>query len=304
MSGNFRSTPAICAAIVMLRPPSLRVNRDISLGRLRRDTTPVHVFSYGGTAVPSTIGSSFRKLVEELDIPLAIAPVLAATRTSAAKAAGHPAVSQANHSTLLLAQAVMTYHFAFAVGNRRDALVNLHRIVLLVQGRIKTLGGYHTYIVEEGLDDGRWRPEVIAIASALRFDPTDTAGRWLDRARDVLTLGLVGSSSIKQRLKLHKELAKVLGVAPKTSPPARTIHSVKGQEFPAVCVVMTTQTAGAILDILEGDTLSGAGEDVRKIYVGASRAQRLLALAVPKSGTSRLIALLKSGGCNVRLCQL
>src|SRR5439155_16390298 len=104
---------------------------------------------------------------------------------------------------LVLAEAAMNYHFAFAVGNRRDALVNLHRVILLVQGRISSLGGYHTYLGSEGLEDGRWRPEVIALANGLRFNPADTADRWLDRARQVLAIGLVGASSIKQRLKAH-----------------------------------------------------------------------------------------------------
>jgi hypothetical protein len=39
---------------------------------------------------------------------------------------------------------------------------------------------------------------------------------------------------------------------PLSSHPVRAIHSVKGMEFPAVCVVMTTATAKGILDALTG----------------------------------------------------
>ncbi|NTJ64962.1 ATP-dependent helicase [Agrobacterium rhizogenes] len=304
MSGNFRSGPAICAAIVTLRPPSSRSDPDKPLGPHRADTTPVHILSYGGTAVSPAIGATFRGLVEGLSIPLHLAPVLASTRASASKAIGQPTIEPTAHMTLLLAEAAMNYHFAFAVGNRRDALVNLHRIVLLVQGRISTLGGYHSYLLSQGLEDGRWRPEIIALANGLRFEEADTVDQWLARARSHLVAGLVVNSTINQRLKGHADLTTALARAPTNSSPARTIHSVKGQEFPGVCVVMTTKTAGAIIDLLEGQTSTGADEEARKIYVGASRAERLLAIAVPKSRAARLQTLLVNGGCEVRLHQI
>lgn len=304
MSGNFRSSPAICAAIVTLRPPSSRSDPDKPLGPHRADTTPVHILSYGGSAISATIGSSFRGLVEGLSIPLHLAPVLASTRASASKAIGQPTTEPTAHMTLLLAEAAMNYHFAFAVGNRRDALVNLHRIVLLVQGRISALGGYHGYLLSEGLEDGRWRPEIIALANGLRFDQAETVDQWLARARSLLVAGLVVNSTINQRLKGHADLTTALARAPTSSSPARTIHSVKGQEFPGVCVVMTTKTAGAIIGLLEGQTSTGADEEARKIYVGASRAERLLAIAVPKSRAARLQTLLANGGCEVRLHQI
>lgn len=304
MSGNFRCSPAICAAIVTLRPPSSSSKPDKPLGPHQVDTTPVHILSYGGSAVSPAIGSTFRDLVEGLTIPLHLAPILASTRASASKAIGQPTIEPTAHMTLLLAEAAMNYHFAFAVGNRRDALINLHRIVLLVQGRIVSLGGYHSYLLSEGLEDGRWRPEIIAFANGLRYDQADTVDQWLARARSLLVPGLVVNSPINQRLRGHAALTTALARAPTNSSPARTIHSVKGQEFPGVCVVMTTKTAGAIIDLLEGQTSTGADEEARKIYVGASRAERLLAIAVPKSRAARLQTLLVNGGCEVSLHQI
>ena len=304
MSGNFRSSPAICAAIVMLRPPSSRSDTDKPLGPHRADTTPVHILSYGGSAVSPAIGSTFRGLAEGLGIPLHLAPVLASTRASASKAIGQPTIELTAHMTLLLAEATINYHFAFAVGNRRDALVSLHRIVLLIQGRIGALGAYHSYLLSEGLEDGRWRPEIIALANGLRFDEADTVDQWLARARSRIVTGLVVNSTINQRLKGHADLKTALARAPANSSPARTIHAVKGQEFPGVCVVLTTKTAGSIIDLLEGETSTGADEEARKIYVGASRAERLLAIAVPKSRAARLKTLLVNGGCEIRLHQI
>lgn len=158
--------------------------------------------------------------------------------------------------------------------------------------------------MSEGLEDGRWRPEIIALANGLRFDQADTVDQWLARARSLLVPGLVVNSTINQRLRGHADLTTALARAPTNSSPARTIHSVKGQEFPGVCVVMTTKTAGAIIDFLEGQTSTGADEEARKIYVGASRAERLLAIAVPKSRAARLQTLLVNGGCEVSLHQI
>ena len=75
-------------------------------------------------------------------------------------------------------------------------------------------------------------------------------------------------------------------------------------EFPAVCVVMTTQTSGGILDFIEGNSAAKWGEDARKIYVAASRAERLLVIAAPHSRVLRLKALLEKHGCNVEVTEL
>ena len=68
--------------------------------------------------------------------------------------------------------------------------------------------------------------------------------------------------------------------------------------------VMTTKTAGAIIDLLEGQTSTGADEEARKIYVAASRAERLLAIATPKSRATALKAILDVGGRPVQVVTL
>lgn len=304
MSGNFRSTPAICLANVALRPPHSRANPDRPLGRNRDGSTPVHIISYSGAAVSKKIGPAFLGLVHELGIPLNSAPVLASTRASACNAIGQPIVKRTTHMTLVLAEAAMNYHFAFAVGGRRDALIKLHRIVLLVQGRISSSGDYHTYLTDKGLEDGSWRPDLIALANGLRFEPPQTVDQWLEKARELLQPGCIGNSSIKMRLKAHADLAGALAGTSFDLPPARTIHSVKGLEFPAVCVVMTTATASRIFDLLEGKASPGSDEEARKIYVAASRAERLLAIAVPTKQASRLRAILSGVECPTQLHQV
>lgn len=300
MTGNFRSTPAICKAISALRPSSPLATPDVPLGPLKADPTPVHIIAYPGTAVHATIGSIFGDLVNELAIPLSDAIVLASTWSSGAKAIGQAYVDAKDNKTVNLAMAVMDYHFAFAVGGVRDALVELHKTVLWVQGHIAGRGDYHRYIQDAGLDDGRWRPAFITLAKALRFNNGDTADAWLQKARTALTPGDVGTTPLGNRLKTSPDLPKALSTPPTTSASARTIHSAKGLEFPAVCVVMT-KSSGKILDHLEGTRMPDVEEDARKIYVAASRAQRLLAIAVPASQAARLQAHLAKAGTSIVL---
>jgi hypothetical protein len=72
-------------------------------------------------------------------------------------------------------------------------------------------------------------------------------------------------------------------------------------EFLAVCVVMTTRTAKGILDYLENGSAPDNAESAREIYVGASRAQRLVAFAVPKNQANRLAAHIRSTGAAVEV---
>jgi hypothetical protein len=245
MSGNFRSSPAICAAISQLRPPASRGAVDQPVGRYRDETSPVYILAYGGTAVPPAIGLQFQIMAAALGIPPAQAPVLAATWASAGNAVGRAMPDPGNDKTLLLAEAVMGFHFAFAAGNRRGALARLHRVVLQVRGEIATAGTYSTHVSTSGLDDGRWRPQIIAVGQALKVLAGESAEEWLKRARALLGLNLVGTSTIGQRLRSNDKLATVLAEASPTALPAKAIHAVKGLEFRKHSVNTAAAMSGA-----------------------------------------------------------
>ena len=297
MSGNFRSSPAICTAISQLRPPASRAAADKPLGRHKNETEPVYVLAYGGTSVPPTIGVKFQEMTSGLGISSDDAPLLASTWASASNAAGRKMVGAGQDKTLLLAEAVVGFLYAFEAGNRRDALSRLHRVILLIRGHIANVGAYSTHLAKPEHEGGRWREEVIRIGQDLRVRIGETEDQWLARARGMLDRDLAGDSSIGQRLKRHAKLAAALTIAEATSLQARTIHSVKGLEFPAVCVILTPRTAGGILDVLTGASTDPTfTEDARKIYVAASRAERLLVIAIPKSRVNGFTKVLDDGG--------
>lgn len=305
MSGNFRSSPAICAAISQLRPPSTRGAPDTAMGKHKDETTPVYILSYAGTGVPASIGIRFQALAGSLGISPAQAPVLAATWASAGNAVGRAVPDAGNDKTLLLAEAVMGFHFAFAAGNRREALTRLHRVVLQVRGIITNAGDYTTNITAGGSDDGQWRPEIIAVGQNLKVSTGESAEDWLNRARALLGANLVGTSTIGQRLKFSEKLETILAEVSPTALPAKAIHAVKGLEFPAACVVLTARTSGGIMDVLSGSSTNPKTvEEARKVYVAASRAERLLAIATPKSRAATLKDILDVGGYTTELLVL
>ncbi|QWG18170.1 ATP-dependent helicase [Bradyrhizobium sediminis] len=306
ITGNFRSSRHIANAIVALRAPSARSVTDEALGEYRDETTPIHILAYPGNSVPAIVGAKFGELTEELRLNARDCPVVAATRLSGANALGHPADNGVKDLSFRLAVAISDYHLSFELGGRKEALEVVHALMLELEGHLvnKT---YHQHISNAEIEPDHWRPRVLELVDALRFDPTRfaTSDAWHDLARTLLAPLLpVGGRSINQRLPRNADLAKALFGAPPSGHCARTIHSVKGMEFPAVCVVMSSRTAKGILDFLTAGSSAAASEDARKIYVGASRAQRLLAIAVPKSQAPRLMRLLQTTGATVSLVVL
>lgn len=305
MSGNFRSSDHICKAIVALRNRDARAVVDQALGQFRDEPTPVYVLSYSGRGVPETIGAKFQELASALDLDISQCPVLAATRNSGYRAIGQPQESNSGEMTVKLAEAVTDFHFSFETANRRTALENLHRIVLELEGHLIGVS-YHQHLKTQEIDRFVWRPRILQLANDLRYDPTvhPTVDAWHDHAKALLAPCIPAGSTINQRLRRVAGIADALGVAPAAGVPAKTIHSVKGMQFPAVCVVMTSQTAKGILDYLETGNPPDSAEDAREIYVAASRAERLLVIAVPKSQAERLAAHLGSSGAQISFMEL
>lgn len=301
------STPAFphFIGIVALRPRSKRAAIDAALGQYWDEPTLVQILAYSGTAVPAMIGIKFRELTEGLGLAPEDCPVVAATRRTGANALGHPPDANVKDLSYRLAVAISDFHFAFELSGRKEALEAIHRIMLHVGGLLgaKT---YHQHLSETEIEASDWRPKALGIADALRFsdDRFASAQDWLDEARRLFEPLLpADGGTIKQKLKWNADLPKALSAAPPSGHPARTIHSVKGMEFPAVCVVMTT-TAKSIVDFLTAGSDADDNEDARKIYVGASRAERMLVIAIPRSQAERLRTLIAATGAGVTVTAL
>jgi DNA helicase II / ATP-dependent DNA helicase PcrA len=306
MSGNFRSSGNICKAIAMLRAADAREAVDDPLGDFKDEQAHIHIFSYEGKSVPARIGAKFVEYLKGFKIQLADAPVLAATRNSGSKAIGQPIVQMKRDLTARLAEAVSDFYFAFESGNQKSAIEEIHKIILELQGHLSSQS-YHQCVVSRDLKPDQWRPHALQIIRALRYDAQKfpNAEAWHLRAKELLAPHLIADGpSISQKLKWNKDIAKILTPPPASSPPARTIHSVKGMEFPAVCVVTVAQTLKGILDYLETGNPAEKAEAARELYVAASRAQRLLVIAAPKGQSERLATHLRKVGAEVTVVSI
>jgi DNA helicase-2/ATP-dependent DNA helicase PcrA len=304
LTGNFRSTPNICKTIAQLRPPCARNAPDDAFGPLREDTTPVQILSYQGTGVPASIGTTFCALLDQAGIEVSSAPIVAATKASGAAAAGQPRPTSGNHRTIRLAEAITTFQFAAGFSDMNKAIESAHQILLELQGRLDDRS-YHQYLTENEIEPASWRAKVISILRALRFDSTAHADArtWHEAAKDLLAgeVTIDGGQSIAQKLKWNTGLDAALATVPSETAMPRTIHSVKGMQYPAVCVVTTASTLKSILSFLETGEPGDKAEDARKIYVSASRAEKLLVIAAPRSQAERLKNHLSGQGALVTL---
>jgi len=302
MTGNFRSNQNICNAISSFRDPGAHQATDKSLGLTANDVTPVYVLLYPGKAIPPAIGERFKSLVHEHGLTSSACPVVSSTRDGAYRAIGQAGDSATQHRTLRLALAASTFHAGLEVGARKQAMESVHRIMLELGGKLgqKT---YFQHISAEGLKPEDWRPLALTVLQSLRYGHPScaTPETWLKIARSQLSPFLgENSGTISQKLSNHQDLAVILGTTPLSDLNAGTIHSVKGMQYPGICVVMNTQTAKGIVDYLATGQPSQNAEGARKLYVGASRAERLLVLAIPKTQGERLITHINKTGAIVK----
>jgi hypothetical protein len=106
------------------------------------------------------------------------------------------------------------------------------------------MGGktYHQHLVAVGAKAEERRPLMLELCQSLWYDGGRyaPANAWLNTPRTLLSPYLaVNGATIAQKLRNHALLGSILTCKPMSCLSARTIHSVKGMEFPAVCVVTT-----------------------------------------------------------------
>ena len=236
-----------------------------------------------------------------------VRPSLPQPRRAAAAAVGLPRQTNRRDRSIRLAEAVTDFHFAAEFNDMKSALDDVHQILVELEGR---LGGrsYRQYLADNEIEAASWRSKVVSIVQALRFEPTkhSDARAWHAAAKDLLSNELVTEDAepISQKLKWNPALDDALAVVPAGTAMPRTIHSVKGMEYPAVCVVTTASTLKGILDFLETGERTNRAEDARKLYVAASRAERLLVIAAPKSQAERLRTHLRAQGAAVTIDEI
>lgn len=307
LSGNFRSSDYICKAISVLRPSGENNAVDRALGPNKNVIHPIKILAYPGRSVPAEVGPWFAACVAEVGEDLAQCPILASTHHTAAAAVGHKADSNSQNKLLKLAQSVSRFYKPASFGDMKNALKDLHKIVLELEGLLQGRS-YDQYLSDNDINDIEWRPRILDLMRKLRFDPTrdGNARGWHEHVKQVLSNKVTVSEgvTIGRRLSWKDEVEGSLTGGNVSSPTYRSIHSAKGLEFPAVCVVLSPRKAKGVLDYLEVGQAEDYAEDARKLYVGASRAERLLAFALPIRQAKRLRGMLTASSVAVVLAEI
>jgi DNA helicase-2/ATP-dependent DNA helicase PcrA len=301
LTGNFRSSPAICRCAATLRSSA---EPDEALGENAAVTIPVYLLGYAGSTPPASIHISFSDLCQQAGIAASERIVLAHARTAARNACGLGTESEGGDSKVArLARAAGTYHAKATSGRAREACLETVEAALLDLMGIETAQVSVVHAAEQHGLDRRWLRR-MALTLITRLPPTcadSDEGRaaWVAALRDAISsLGLAHSVGITVNgyfrtpprpewshfLRPRSDLAAITWA---------TVHEAKGSEHGAVCVVIPPgEYTEELIAAWESRTDS---EPKRVIYVGVTRAEKLLAIALPARLLERVAAILQAG---------
>jgi DNA helicase II / ATP-dependent DNA helicase PcrA len=289
LDGNYRSSPAICTLNNSLRHSS---REEAPAGDNVSCTTPVQLLSFRS---PGQVAAAVEAVLATHDVPRNDVIFLAHRTSDARSCAGSPADSS-THSTnavIGIGWASRRLRSGSSDGRtRRQAVELVERTLCIVAGDDNQ--------TDPALDD-RWLREA-AVRLAVCLDPSVSdaktyalglrqyigAIRWPAGITPRTDLGMMFKAPAQ------KDWLAASGDGAETFASA-TIHSAKGREFPAVVVVLPKNllTDAGNQNVLDHWEQGMPSELRRVLYVGASRAQKLLILAAHRDHINRVTSRLK-----------
>lgn len=279
LNGNFRSSPAICSAVDSVREGS---ERDDPVGPRASVDSPVVLLSYHRRQdLPQLLVSA----VDEHDISHSQLIVLAHSADHARVAAGAPGTGADSTSKLVI---MARAHHVIGDPNRTGS----ERVEAMrsVERTIRELGlpdvvqiDHPQYLDACGLSERTFREACLRVATALP--------RPFEMKPSEFRASLAALADSQAQLRWTSQ--------PLRSPPGdtwpsplaslpgggslahSTIHGLKGRQSPAVALVIPESRAED--DGVQQWCGGRRGEERRVLYVGASRAERLLIVAAHES---------------------
>lgn len=300
---NWRSSPAICALASSLRSIS---NRPI-VSRRDASQSPHADMIYVTVGRPKFARAEFNRLADELDVEAGQRLILAATRRAAATLSGRiDNVGTATTKTGRVIRSVATLRYSRSARERLSAMSTIEDELLKL---IKLPDNLQGSVRQEQLDAAALsQSQLRVMVSRL----VDASAQWTDAdaatesIRATITVLLaniaLGHKPVKQQFKSAKsadfkaytKAASTTG--PQTEVAGAHIHSVKGGERDAILLHIEDEPVGTRPHILDLWASDNTHEARRVLYVGASRARRLLVLAVSPQHLDALRAVLRSTG--------
>jgi DNA helicase-2/ATP-dependent DNA helicase PcrA len=155
------------------------------------------------------------------------------------------------------------------------------RLVLEVEGKILDGETFAEALERYGERDLRRR--ALGLFEAVDAIPVDDGEVWLNRVHVTVErcLTLPANKTIKQAFRkvALDECVGTLGRPAPTTLRWATIHEAKGRDYDAVCLVVP-RPRKPLPDVVDLWEAGVDDEALRVLYVGATRAKRLLALAI------------------------
>jgi len=304
LTGNFRSSPAICRLAATLRSAG---QVDQSLGDTANVAHPVLLMTYGGRVPSATIGQAFLDRIAELGLDPTDAILLAHSGNVAQRTAGVvPSDSKGSSRIESLARTLAKFWSPAATARSREAAVLAVETLLLDLMGFRQPNEHLLRTVERaGVDRRAHRRRALSFLMSLPLACGNTDAErlsWIacvhaetQRLNLPLPIGVTVRSFFRRptnaQWSSHLQTLVDLGLT------CAKIHEVKGREFESVCVVIPPNRAPEN----RGDALFVSweartdAEAKRVIYVGLTRARHLSAIAVPLAFADRCVAVLAAG---------
>ncbi|WP_404273746.1 UvrD-helicase domain-containing protein [Yersinia intermedia] len=304
LTGNFRSSPAICQLAATLR---LGGQVDRSIGDSANVEHPILLLTYGGRAPTAIIGQTFLERITELRLDATKAIILAHSGKVALRAAGIASSNSIGYSRIeSLARKVAEFWSPAATARSRDTLVQSVETLLLDLMGLRQPNEHLIKAIERlGIERRAHRrcalsflinlPKTCGESDEERLAWIASVRTEMERLHLPLPAGVTVRNFFRQppnaRWSKHLQVSIDLGFA------CGNIHEVKGREYDAVCVVIPPNRApeNRIEALFESWEERADAEAKRVLYVGLTRARNFVALALPITFAERCVDLLTLG---------
>jgi ATP-dependent DNA helicase UvrD/PcrA len=301
LTGNFRSSPAICALAATLRSEGIP---DRSIGATAQSAQPILLCPYDGE-VSSDIGTWSGQCILRAIDPIAISVLLAHNRNSAQRAVGRDSPDGGTSRIAALARAVAAFHSeSVSLRSRERAL---HAVELLLLEFMDRLQDHETSVqalARHGMNVRLMRRQALEFLTGLpKHCPDDNVSReaWIGAARrccERLMLPMPPGQTAARffRNPPNGAWARGLRIRDEVDMPCSTVHEAKGKQFDAVVVVIPPDRAPArrTEELFTAWEQRTELEAKRVVYVAVTRARRLVVLAVPSAYAPRCRRILEA----------
>lgn len=300
LSANFRSVDEITRVAASFRRDRGRPADTSLIGPDVQGAVALIPYRPRHGAVSGTVADDLVALLEAHDIAASDFPIVSHSEKNARRAAGLKPLKRATAAfPVQLASAVAAFHAGQGHWRTQvDALNEITALIFRYRNLIPEGQTFRQYLSEKNLEVEAFRREALSLAAILKpaAGDTDQPRGWINRCKEVLARQFPDGNHGLVRMPSQQAasaLKDALLIVEQTQHPISTIHQVKGQEFPGICVVVPPSNVDELIKRLENNDIE---ESERVLFVGITRAKRVCAIALPDGAATRFSALLGLDG--------